>query len=179
MMSTILLMDETIAFSRLLYSIGEVAVEWPDDVQWTPYGYFIPINNLSGDILDFLEYGPHSPCSEHGVKKYGEGLSRAVMVDHLARVWIVDLDNVKTDTGHQLSLYKHRIMSGAGARWVYSDTVLEHEKAIMAMRVCPDLEEALSIYLDNSLMFQHQYGVYDIPAIAEELRAMGYTLPLP
>lgn len=180
MMSPILVKDDTIAFSRLLYSFGEVAVEWPHDAGWTPYGYFIPVNNNSANILDFLEFGPHSPYAGASVDRYGENRVHAFMIDALGRVFHLDMDRVKTpEGGTTMLLYKHRVMSGSGAVYAFSDTVLEHEKAMMSMRLSPTLEEALPIYLDNTLMFQHQYEVYDIPAIAQELGEMGFTLPIP
>lgn len=180
MMSPILVKDDTIAFSRLLFSFGEVAVEWPLMAGWTPYGYFIPVNNQSANILDFLEFGPHSPYASSSIERYGEARAHAFIIDALGRIFHLDLDRVKTPEGTTaLILYKHRVLSGEGAVYAFADAVIEHEKAMMAMRLCDTLEEALPIWLDNTLMFQHQYEVFDIPAIAEELRGMGYTFPLP
>ncbi len=174
MNSPILIKDNTIAFSRLLFSVGEVAVEWPHDVCWTPYGYFIPTNAASANILDYLEHGP--PSGED----YAQGSDstqtyRGMIIDNLGRVFLLELSTV----AEQLVLTKTRIMTGEGAVFVYADSVFEHEKAMMSMRLRPTLESALEIYLDNTAIFQHQYNVYDIDAISDELDEMGMCLVLP
>lgn len=180
MMTPVLVMDDTIAFSRLLYSFGEVAVEWPDHCQYTPYGFFIPINAESANLLDWLEFGPHSPNNYFSQRTYTDNRVRAFIIDAAERVFYLELDQIKGDGGEPVLLFKkQRIMTGPGARYVFADTVLEHEKAMMSIRLATDMEEALSVYLDNTLIFQHQYNVYDIPAITQELRDMGFDIPLP
>lgn len=180
MMHPVLVMDDTIAFSRLLFSVDEVAVEWPDHVQYTPYGFFIPTNAESASLLDWLEFGPHSPNNYYGAEMYGENRLRGLIIDSIGRLFQLELDTVNDKDGKAfLAFRKTRVLSGPGARYVFSDTVLEHEKAMMSMRLSFNMEEALETWLDNTAIFQHQYNVYDIPAIAEELRDMGFDLPLP
>ncbi len=176
MMSTVLIKDEEIAFSRLLYTPSEVVIEWPHDAGYTPYGYLIPVNSASSAILDYLEYGPHSPNA--GLAVFNSETSvHGVLIDHFARVFHVKL--LRDKEKPLAFLYYDRILTGPGAIYALSDLLNEHEKAMMSMRLKPNLQEAVELFEMNTALFNFQYNVYDIPAIAEELRDMGYTLALP
>lgn len=181
MSTTILIRDNQLAFSSLLHDGGEQMQEWPHTAYWTPYGFIAPFNYNSTMILDYLEWGRAAfttPFMGDGGAITPRDKAKAVMIDACGDAHYLILSHSSNGkVGSVLS--RQRILTGPGAKYVVAETIMEHEKAMMSLRLKDDMDSALDLYLTNCSFFQHVYEVYDIEWIAKELCEMGMDLPFP
>ena len=184
MASAILIKDNEIAFSRLLSSnLGEVAVEMPDDGNYTPYGFLAGITESVNYIHEYLEKGPQEFYVPYGFYKdeiiTTENASNGVLITAQNCVYRLRLVYPNPRSNEYPILHALPIRIGNGAKWVLAENVAEHEKAMMSMRLKPTLDEALKLYTSHSQNLQHVYDILDIGDITRDLQEMGYDLPLP
>lgn len=180
--AAILLQNDTLAYSRILSSIGEVTIDWPDDGVYTPYGFIMGLNAEVTHIAEFLEQGPddfHIPYVFLDGVPHKHHRVHGVLIDARQNVYHLDLNFPNPGGDHYPILKCQRIFTGPGANWVLADTVTEHEKAIMSLRLCETMGEALELFTNHTNCMQHMYVMVKVTDIAKNLEEMGYDLRLP
>ena len=183
MSNTILLKDSDIAFSVLPHQPGEAISSWPTETYISRWGYFVPFDNYSGSILDYLEVGPEKFRPQVAFKLNDKELNRgtcptAVLVTRDARVYELRLILPHPESDLYPALNATRIFHGPGAAFAVAETSIENDRAFMAMKLSTTIEDALDLYERNTNSIQFTYKVISILQIAQQLR-QRWQSPLP
>jgi len=181
MSNTVLLKDNVIAFTAYPQNDAMQLNEWPDDALWTRFGYLIPFDYDSGQIIEYLEVGPEKfVVPLRSVHEAGAGKDfnpQAMLITRDAKVYHLRLIYPPAGQADGLGLSVKRVLSGAGAKFVMSDGMAEHDRAFLCMKLTTNMDEALDLFERNTAATQFTYKLVKIDVIAKALR-QRWQMPL-
>lgn len=181
MSNTVLLKDNTVAFSAYPQNSALQLNEWPDEAHWTKYGYLIPFDYDSGQIVEFMEVGPEefivplrAGQDKGAVKDFNP---QALLITRDAKVYHLRLIYPMPGESTTVGLSVKRVFCGEGAKFVISDSMAEHDRAFLCMKLTPDMDKALDLFERNTEATQFTYKLLQISEIAQKLR-QRWQVPL-
>jgi hypothetical protein len=166
----VIILHDRIAFSTNIARHDMSFYQIDPQQLFTKYGYLIPLNTSSFEILDYFQDGLDNLFLH-------ERKAKALLVNWRGQVHEISMKrDPETDIP---TISRMRILTGQGTRFATATIVAEIEKAQTAMMVRDTLEEVIEIINPCLYNGAGAYQIYDLNYIASRLKRRNECEPFP